>query len=109
MMARISVFLQFMMSRLRCLAEAKNPASSGPVRLARTRIVSLHLAYATDSDTTLPPDHGAQHGGDQRHKYQDDPSQPAQRFVTESESERLGNLGRDTDQLFPAQKPVQAA
>jgi hypothetical protein len=40
-------------------------------------------------DAPLPPNHGSNHGGDQRHKNQNNPAQASQRILIKTESERL--------------------
>src|SRR5438046_10514649 len=71
---------------------------------ARMRVF-LHFIL----NAALPPHHRSDHRGHQRYEHQKNPAQPAQRLVVKTEGERLRDLRRDTDKLFPAKQPVHAA
>src|ERR1043166_8354554 len=79
-------------------------ATPASAMIARTRVFLQLMLNAP-----LPPHHGSNHGWNQRHEYQNNPAQLAQRLFAETESERLRDFWRDTDKLFPTQQPIHTA
>ena len=61
------------------------------------------------SDPPLPPHYRSDHGGNQRHEYQNNPAQPAQRFFVQGKRKRFRNFGRDANELLPTKQPVHTA
>src|SRR6266513_2707314 len=88
------------------------------------RFISKNLKYATPAsamtarmreflhfilNAALPPHHRSNQRGHQRYEHQKNPAQPAQRLFVKTEVERLRDLRRDTDKLFPTKQPVHTA
>src|SRR5437867_1528721 len=71
---------------------------------ARMRVF-LHFIL----NAALPPHHRSDHRGHQRYEHQKNPAQPPQRLFVKTEGERLRDLRRDTDKLFPTKQPVHTA
>src|SRR6266498_499416 len=70
---------------------------------------SMRVVLQFMLNAPLPPHHGSDHGRNQRHEDQDNPTQPAQRLFAETEGKRLRDFWRDTDKLFPTKQPIHTA